>query len=87
MGMLLVRNDQIQTLADAQAFIGWLVNAGLNYHLEDDPVDCIGHLVTQAQAQAIGGLVQQCYRDEIQWGKYECPIGYMLERIRQRDND
>jgi len=73
--------NKITSIENAQAYIEALVAAGKDFHFDDDPHEVIDHgtgerVFTDEEAEAV------CHRlDEmadLDWGEYECPIGYCL---------
>ena len=69
------------TITEAKDLLRTLWNDGLMYHLEDDAVDCLyesNKLTTLKKAKAIQKAVDQIYEAELDWGVYDCPIGYCL---------
>lgn len=69
----------IGSLDDACNFIDELVRLGLDWHFDDDAVDCLHETnihLTRADAELLGRQRDDLYR--FNWGKAECPIGYCL---------
>ena len=72
------------TITEAKDLLTTLKNDGLMYHLEDDAVNCLyesNKLTTLKKAKAIQKAVDQIYEAELDWGVYDCPIGYCLQLI------
>ena len=68
-------------LQEAKEFLKTLWNDGLMYHLDDDAEDCLRNTTTSQKAKAIQKTVDQIYEAELDWGVYDCPIGYCLQLI------
>lgn len=66
----------ITTLEEARAFLTYLIEQGLSYHPEDSASDCIDHLVTPEEAQAIDDRTEECYQQD--WPEGECPCSHIL---------
>jgi len=78
----------ITCLAEGKIFIDELIGKDMSFHLEDDPADIIkggtdDTLFTEQQAEAIEKRVTELYA--IEWGEYDCPIGYMMAEERRRN--
>ena len=65
-------------LQEAKSFLTKLENDGLMYHLDDDAVDCLNQVTTQERAEQIQKTVNEIYSASLDWGEYECPIGYCI---------
>tara|TARA_R110000765_G_scaffold285273_1_gene381939 strand:- start:68 stop:295 length:228 start_codon:yes stop_codon:yes gene_type:complete len=68
-------------LQEAKEFLRTLWNDGLMYHLDDDAEDCLRNATTPQKAKAIQKAVDEIYEAELDWGIYDCPIGYCLQLI------
>lgn len=80
----------IVTFDDAKAWIAELVAQRLEFHLEDATDDIISartgeRIFTDEEAEIVRQRVARLY--EFDWREYECPIGYMLDRIEARDGE
>jgi hypothetical protein len=77
----------IGCLAEAKTFLSVLHREGKMFHLEDSPEDIIGAdgelIFTPEQCGLVRERVRECYR--LNWGDYECPIGYALELINDEE--
>jgi hypothetical protein len=73
-----------------EAWLRALVGAGLEFHLEDDPGDIINIRTGEdVFAREDVAWLRDC-RDalyDLEWGEYDCPIGFMLDLIEARDAD
>jgi hypothetical protein len=86
---------QINSRADAEAFIMRLCEMGLCYHFEDDPVECLTGPYTNGktrvsaeEATAIGERVQRCYDAWRASGadmRDDCPISFAIECLGHID--
>ena len=65
-------------LQEAKSFLTKLESEGLMYHLDDDAVDCLNQVTTQERAEQIQKTVNEIYSASLDWGEYECPIGYCI---------
>ena len=74
-------------LQEAKDFLEKLENEGLMYHLDDDAVDCLSSCpvaygltpaTTPERAEQIQKTINEIYSAELNWGEYECPIGYSI---------
>tara|TARA_R110002167_G_scaffold306956_1_gene511603 strand:+ start:211 stop:462 length:252 start_codon:yes stop_codon:yes gene_type:complete len=68
-------------LQEAKEFLRTLWNDDLMYHLDDDAVDCLyesNKVTTLKRAKAIQKAVDEIYEAQLDWGLYDCPIGYCL---------
>ena len=68
-------------LKKAKGFLRKLKDEDLMYHLDDDAIDCLhesNNLITLKKAKAIQKTVDEIYEADLDWGKYDCPIGYCL---------
>ena len=69
------------TITEAKNFIKSLHKDDLMYHLDDDAVDCLyesNKVTTLKRAKAIQKAVDEIYEAQLDWGLYDCPIGYCL---------
>lgn len=78
----------IETLDDAKAWIDELVRRRLDFHFDDSPETIeIGlsgfRLWHDDDCAMISDQRDALYCFE--WGEYDCPIGYMLAKIDERD--
>ena len=65
-------------LKKAKGFLRKLKDEDLMYHLDDDAEDCLRNATTPQKAKAIQKTVDEIYEADLDWGKYDCPIGYCL---------
>lgn len=68
-------------LQEAKSFLTTLENDGLMYHLDDDAVDCLhtsNQVTTLERAERIQKTVNEIYSASLDWGEYQCPIGYCI---------
>tara|TARA_R100001244_G_C5122722_1_gene123869 strand:+ start:45 stop:275 length:231 start_codon:yes stop_codon:yes gene_type:complete len=68
-------------IQNAKNFLNELVEQNLHYHLDDDAADCLRNATTPEKAKAIQKTVDEIYQADLDWGKSECPIGYLLELL------
>jgi len=66
------------TITEAKEFLRTLWNDDLMYHLDDDAEDCLRNATTPQKAKAIQKTVDEIYEAQLDWGVYDCPIGYCL---------
>lgn len=70
----------IETIEQGKAWIEALHAADCLFHFEDSPADIIDEkdepLFSPEQAALIGNQVDALYA--LEWGEWECPIGYAL---------
>ena len=73
-------------ITEAKNFIKSLHNDNLIYCLDgDDAIDCLyesNKLTTLKKAEEIQITVDKIYEAELDWGKYECPMGYCLHIMK-----
>tara|TARA_R100000656_G_C3873327_1_gene112692 strand:+ start:153 stop:380 length:228 start_codon:yes stop_codon:yes gene_type:complete len=65
----------------AKNFIKQLKVEDCMYHFDDDAVDCLyepNKITTLERAQEIQRTIDNIYASNLNWGKYDCPIGYAL---------
>lgn len=81
----------ISDLASAKAWIDGIVNAGLDFHFDDNP-DSIVNLrtgestFTPAEWPILRQRVASLRSfDSADWAAFDCPIGYMIHALEQRD--
>ena len=65
-------------ITEAKEFLRTLWNDDLMYHLDDDAEDCLRNATTPQKAKAIQKTVDEIYEAQLDWGVYDCPIGYCL---------
>jgi hypothetical protein len=65
-------------LLDAQHYLINLHKNDCLYHLDDDPVDCLSKVVTVKQAKEIAATIEQIYAADLDWGLFDCPIGFCV---------
>ena len=66
------------TITEAKEFLRTLWNDDLMYHLDDDAEDCLRNATTPQKAKAIQKTVDEIYEAQLDWGVYDCPMGYCL---------
>ena len=87
--------NQITNIEQAKAWIEKLVDAGMDFHFDDDP-----HEVIDYGKRDEHGVYARVFNDDeadlickrldemstLDWGNYECPIGYVLhlQEVEQR---
>lgn len=84
----------ITTIAEAMAWIDLLVSSKMDFHLEDSAAS-IGYmegpnrqwvdLFTKADARIVDVRRHELYALDFEWGTYDCPIGYMMAKLDERD--
>jgi hypothetical protein len=71
----------IHDFESAKAWIRGLRPAGLEFHFEDSPETIVNEkgqrTFTDDECVVVRERVEQLY--SFDWGRYECPIGYMIE--------
>jgi len=65
-------------LLDAQSYLINLHKNDCLYHLDDDPIECLGKVVTVTQANEIKATIEQIYAANLDWGLFDCPIGFCV---------
>ena len=50
----------------------------LIYHFDEDAEDCLKGVVSKTEAKKIQSQVDAIYNADLDWGEFECPIGYCL---------
>jgi len=79
---------KIETIEQAKAFIAGLVDQDKDYHFDDDPKEVIDYATgdrafTDEEAeQLVKRIEEMC---ALEWGEYECPIGYLLHLTEEED--
>ena len=86
--------DQIQNIDEAKQYVDWLITTDKFFHLEDDPATIFETLhydngvittgnrtFTDREATLVSERVNEMYA--LQWGAYECPIGYYLAQMEE----
>ena len=71
---------------DAKKFINELYLKNLMYHFEDDAEDCLDGDVDKIEINKIQKKVNDIYNANLDWGKFECPIGYCLHIMKSGGN-
>jgi len=74
----------ITNLEEGQTYLRALHGAELMYHLEDDATDIMWSDgdVTDGMMQAFNDRSEELY--ELDWGKFECPIGFVCSIFGRR---
>lgn len=74
-------------LQQAKKYIEYLHQSELMFHFEDGAVDCLygNGVCTLAQARAIDERIDAIYEAGLDWGEFECPIGYALHLMDQEE--
>lgn len=73
---------KLTSITLAKDYITKLVAEGMDFHFEDDPHEVITYgtggerCFTDQEADEIEKRVEEMYA--LDWGKYECPIGFLL---------
>lgn len=67
----------------AKTFIWTLAKNDCIWHFDDDPVDCLDGVVSKNQAIQYGKTIERIYAAKLDWGQYECPIGYAIECLEE----
>ena len=63
----------------AKEFIKSLAETDCIWHFDDCPIDCLDGVVSKSQAIEYGKMIDKIYAADLDWGQYECPIGYAME--------
>jgi len=66
------------TIDEAKSIIDDLSKRKLIYHFDEDAEDCLRGKVSEIEARKIQSQVDAIYNAKLNWGKFECPIGYCL---------
>tara|TARA_R100001440_G_scaffold35_2_gene79 strand:+ start:154 stop:375 length:222 start_codon:yes stop_codon:yes gene_type:complete len=66
------------TIDEAKAIINYLSKRKLIYHFDEDAEDCLKGVVSETEAKKIQSQVDAIYNADLNWGKFQCPIGYCL---------
>lgn len=72
---------KIETIDQAKGFIAGLMEQDRDYHFDDDPKEVIDYSTgerafTDKEAEQLVKRIDEMYA--LEWGEYECPIGYLL---------
>ena len=71
-------------LKEAKFFLATLESEGLMYHLDDRAVDCLNQVTSPERAEQIQKTVDAIYSASLDWGKFECPIGFTIHLTNTR---
>lgn len=79
---------KIETIDQAKGFIAGLIEQDRDYHFDDDPKEVIDYatgerVFTDEEAEQLVKRVDEMYA--LEWGKFECPIGYLLHLTEEDD--
>jgi len=76
----------IKNIDDAKQFIRNLKRRGLLFHFDDDIYDCLLNHFSLKLLKVVESKVNKIYKSNFDWGKCECPIGYILELLEEDEN-
>ena len=76
-------------LTQAKKYIRDLHKRDLLFHFDDGAIDCLYYnkLCTLKEAMKIDVKIDKIYASNLDWGKYECPIGYVLHLLKFNKED
>lgn len=77
---------KITNLEQAQSFIDQLAAKNHLYHFDDNPIEALKGVVSSEIASMYGARIQEVYGLNLNWGEYECPIGYALESLNRHNS-
>lgn len=71
-------------IKQAKAFIEYLHKNDLMFHFDDCAVECLyrNGACSLGDAIAIQVEVDEIYAADLDWGEFECPIGYALHLMK-----
>jgi len=69
------------SINEAKLFIVQLHADGLLYHFEDRASDCLDGKTDHGRICRIQRIIDDMYIADLDWGRFECPIGYALMLI------
>jgi len=72
---------QIKTINQAKGYINALFVNEMDFHFDDDPREVINYgtgerIFSDQEAEEIDRRIREMFA--LEWGKYKCPIGYLL---------
>lgn len=79
----------ITNIEQGRAWVKLLCDSDLNFHLEDGAAEIIDFqtdkpIFTKKDARIVQARVDELYKLEPSlWAPHECPIGYMIEVLRE----
>ena len=75
------KSIQYQTTIQAQLFLINLHHRGLMFHLDDDPRECIGHIVSESECERIKMHIDAILTTNLDWGLFEDAYGFCIALI------
>lgn len=66
------------TIDKAKEIIDDLNKRQLIYHFDEEAEDCLRGKVSKTEAKKIQRKINAIYNANLNWGKFQCPIGYCL---------
>lgn len=80
-----VLNFDIVTVDDAKKWIDNIIQLGLDFHFDDDvnDVEFYSRHVDQKLRDLLSSKRDDLYSPDFDWGKFGCPIGYLIERLER----
>ena len=78
------KEHKTMNLQKAKFFLATLESEGLMYHLDDNAVDCLNQVTSPERAEQIQKTVNEIYSASLDWGKFECPIGFSIHLTNAR---
>jgi len=78
------KEHKTMKLQDAKFFLATLEKDDLMYHLDDRAIDCLSQVTTQERVEQIQKTVDEIYSASLDWGKFECPIGFSIHLTNTR---
>ena len=75
-------------ISQAKKYIDDLQKRDLLFHFDDGAIDCLyrNDLCDLESAIEIDKTIDKIYSSDLDWGKYDCPIGYVLHLFKTREN-
>jgi hypothetical protein len=77
---------QIKNIDDAKQFIRNLKSYDLLFHFDDDIYDCLQKEASFELLKVIDNNVDKIYENKFDWKDCGCPIGYVLELLKEDDS-
>ena len=71
----------------AKNYIDDLQKKDLLFHFDDGAIDCLyrNNLCDLKSAIEIDKTIDEIYSSNLDWGEYNCPIGYVLHLFKTRE--
>lgn len=75
--------DPVTNIQEAKRYVTLLADVELDYHFDDNALDCLHDRVGHLMAIEIGVRVDELRKLDLDWGEHGCAIGYMVYILDQ----